>query len=264
MTNVLSRALPEPSNWQDFERLCFDVFSRVWKTNDAEMHGRVGQPQAGVDVYGTDRVEGRFVGVQCKGKDQSYGNPLTANELREEIKKAKTFDPPLDVFILATTAPNDATIQKLARELTQKHKTAWPVRGPRYWLDHLAPVGHGLSRYRQEIFSRLCAGRRRRGHRIRTVRTTRAFLQEHFTSLAAMVERGDPNDRLRTRILDLVKLIDDGSVDAGRKALGAPLVEGIRQRNAPQSLSDPRQYWIRLYYARRPSGRHSGIARRRR
>jgi hypothetical protein len=54
--------LPPPSNWQDFERLYVDVFSRIWKTNDAEMHGRTGQPQAGIDVYGTDRVEGRFVG----------------------------------------------------------------------------------------------------------------------------------------------------------------------------------------------------------
>ena len=122
MTNILSRALPPPSNWQDFERLCFDLFSRIWKTNDAEMHGRAGQPQAGVDVYGTDRLETCFVGVQCKGKDSNYGNPLSAKELREEVDKAKSFDPHLDVFILATTAPNDTTIQKVARELTQKHK----------------------------------------------------------------------------------------------------------------------------------------------
>jgi hypothetical protein len=56
MTNLLSRAFPPPANWQDFERLCFDIYSRLWKTNDAQMHGRVGQPQAGVDVYGTDRT----------------------------------------------------------------------------------------------------------------------------------------------------------------------------------------------------------------
>ena len=55
---------------------------------NAQMHGRVGQPQAGVDIYGHDRVEGVFVGVQCKGKDQGYDNPLTAAELRDEVKKA--------------------------------------------------------------------------------------------------------------------------------------------------------------------------------
>jgi tetratricopeptide (TPR) repeat protein len=218
MTNVLSRALPEPSNWQDFERLCFDLFSRVWKTNDAEMHGRVGQPQAGVDVYGSDRVEGRFVGVQCKGKDQSYGNPLTANELREEIKKAKTFDPALDVFILATTAPNDATIQKLARELTQKHKRhglfevrvmGWTTL--RQWVTDYPDI---IKKYFPDFAPVDVIGAIESDGG-----TTRALLQEHFTSLEAMIERGDPNDRLRTRILDLVKFIDDGSVDAGRKAL---------------------------------------------
>jgi len=91
MTNLLSRSFPPLSNWQDFERLCFDLYSRVWQTNDAQMHGRVGQPQSGVDIYGNDRVERKYVGVQCKGKDQGYNNPLTAAELREEVEKAKSF-----------------------------------------------------------------------------------------------------------------------------------------------------------------------------
>src|SRR5260370_35656117 len=112
MTDITNRVLPEPKNWQDFERLCFDLYSRLWKTNDAEMHGRQGQPQAGVDVYGTDRLEGRFAGVQCKGKDQGYGDKLTEAELRAEIEKAKTFDPPLEGFVFSKPAPKDATIQR--------------------------------------------------------------------------------------------------------------------------------------------------------
>jgi cellulose synthase operon protein C len=218
MTNILSRALPPPSNWQDFERLCFDVFSRIWKTNDAEMHGRAGQPQAGVDVYGTDRVEGCFVGVQCKGKDQGYGNGLAAQELREEVQKARSFDPPLDVFVLATTALNDATIQSLARALSDEHKqqdlfevrvvgwttlrqqlTDHPDVVKKYFPD-FAPV---------DVVAAIES----------SADSTRAFLQERFTSLEAMIERGDPGDRLRTRILDLAKLIEDGSVEAGLKAL---------------------------------------------
>jgi hypothetical protein len=122
MTNLLSRAFPPPSNWQDFEWLCFDVYSRMWQTNDAQLNGRVGQPQAGVDVYGTDRVENVLVGVQCKGKDQGYENPLTKVELRDEVEKAKAFRPRLNVFILATSAPNDEATQALARELTEEHK----------------------------------------------------------------------------------------------------------------------------------------------
>ena len=50
MTDITNRVLPEPKNWQDFERLCFDLYRYMWKTNDAEMNGRQGQPQSGVDV----------------------------------------------------------------------------------------------------------------------------------------------------------------------------------------------------------------------
>src|SRR5215472_6148451 len=122
MTDITNRVLPPPKNWQDFERLCYDLFRHMWKTNDAEMHGRQGQPQAGVDVYGTDRVEKRLVGVQCKGKDQGYGGALTEQELNAEIEKAKTFEPALAVFIVATTAPNDVAIQRVARTITQVHE----------------------------------------------------------------------------------------------------------------------------------------------
>src|SRR6266699_2201078 len=122
MTDITNQVLPEPKNWQDFERLCFDLYRHIWKTTDADMNGRTGQPQAGVDVYGTDRVEDKFVGVQCKGKDQGYGANLTQRELRDEIKKAKNFIPALDIFVLATTAPNDVNIQQTARIISREHK----------------------------------------------------------------------------------------------------------------------------------------------
>lgn len=126
MTDALSRSLPEPRNWQDFERLTFDVFRRLWKTTDADLHGRTGQPQNGVDVYGTDYSSdpkfGRFTGIQCKGKDAGYGGAVTESELRAEVEKALGFQPPLDVFVLATTAPNDVGIQAAARAISQEHR----------------------------------------------------------------------------------------------------------------------------------------------
>ncbi len=122
MTTPLSRALPQPNNWQDFERLSHDLYKRLWETNDAELHGRTGQPQAGVDVYGKDRKEGRFVGVQCKGKNSDYGHGVTEGELIAEIEKAKNFEPPIELFILATTAPNDQKIQAKAREISLEHR----------------------------------------------------------------------------------------------------------------------------------------------
>ena len=59
--------------------------------------------------------------MQCKGEDQGYGGAVTEKELREEIEKAKTFEPPLQVFVLATTAPNDVVIQRVARTISHEH-----------------------------------------------------------------------------------------------------------------------------------------------
>ena len=266
MTNILSRALPPPSNWQDFERLCFDVFSRIWKTNDAEMHGRTGQPQAGVDVYGTDRVEGQFVGVQCKGKDQSYGNPLTAAELREEVTKAKSFDPPLDLFVLATTAPNDATMQKLGRELTQKHKrsrlfevrvvgwtslrqrvTDYPDLVRKYFPD-FAPIDIVEA---IEFWGRGEQNRRR--------------ADEGFSGGAVYCAQSPRGTRRAGRQpadthYGLRSAYRNGVHKGGAQSLGAPLVQRIRQRHATQLLSDAGEYRIRATYAGRSTGRRSGIA----
>lgn len=121
MTDVTSRYLPPPTDWQAFERLCFDLYRSVWQTDDAHLHGRKGQKQGGIDVYGTDRRSGKRVGVQCKGKDRDFGGHVTERELKREVAAARTFQPPIDFFVLATTAPNDKTIQAVARALTEEH-----------------------------------------------------------------------------------------------------------------------------------------------
>lgn len=121
MTDVTSRHLPPPTDWQAFERLCFDLYRSVWQTDDAHLHGRKGQKQGGIDVYGTDRRSGKRVGVQCKGKDRDFGGRVTEQELKREVAAARTFHPPIDFFVLATTAPNDKTIQAVARALTEEH-----------------------------------------------------------------------------------------------------------------------------------------------
>ncbi|EAQ04630.1 hypothetical protein OB2597_05090 [Pseudooceanicola batsensis HTCC2597] len=122
MTEITNRSLRAPNDWQEFERLTYDLFRRVWETDDAHMHGRTGQEQHGVDVYGTDRRQGKRVGVQCKGKNGDYNSAVTAAELAGEVEKAKRFKPRLDRFVLVTTAPNDAKIQSQARTLNEKNQ----------------------------------------------------------------------------------------------------------------------------------------------
>jgi len=95
---------------------------KIWNDDGAQLHGRQGQVQHGVDVFGRKNGTGTYQGIQCKGKDASIGASVTETELRNEVEKAKRFKPPLSKFILATTAQNDAKIQEVARKITVEHE----------------------------------------------------------------------------------------------------------------------------------------------
>jgi tetratricopeptide (TPR) repeat protein len=125
MVDFSSTSIPQPRNWQDFEHCCRILFECILEDPQTQLHGRSGQPQSGVDIFGRRGGEGGpLVGVQCKGKDTDYGGKVTEKELRTEVKKALNFDPPLKEFILATTAPNDVEIQRVARLITDENAKA--------------------------------------------------------------------------------------------------------------------------------------------
>ncbi|HYG63739.1 MAG TPA: NB-ARC domain-containing protein [Thermoanaerobaculia bacterium] len=107
-------ALPPLRNWQDFEDLCLDLWRRLWNDPDAQKHGRQGQPQAGVDVYGRPEGGREWAGVQCKRLEEN----LTPKVIEEEVEKARTFEPALSRFIIATTARSDVHCQEAARKIT--------------------------------------------------------------------------------------------------------------------------------------------------
>lgn len=121
--SILNREFPPPIDWQAFERLCCDLYRGRWGDPETQLHGRAGQEQHGVDVFGREAGIG-WVGVQCKGKNAGYGAKPTIAELRREMGKAKKFRPPLRKFLFATTAPNDAALQQEARLLTEDHREA--------------------------------------------------------------------------------------------------------------------------------------------
>lgn len=106
--------IPIPKDWQAFERLCHKLWSQIWGDPNAQRHGRSGQPQAGVDVFGT--LKGRAVGVQCK--DKSASSHLSIGELDAECEKAVTFLPALSQFTVATTDQRDVAVQAHARKLS--------------------------------------------------------------------------------------------------------------------------------------------------
>lgn len=112
--------LPIPDNWQDFEFICHQLWKDIWGDVNAQRHGRAGQKQYGVDVYGTPLYSSKLAAVQCKDKDALLGSPLKSKELLTEATKAKKFHPAINSFSLATTAARDQSIQEVVRVLNNK------------------------------------------------------------------------------------------------------------------------------------------------
>ena len=130
--------VPPPKDWQVFERHLRDLLEAHWKS-PATMHGRTGQPQHGVDIYGQPDGDA-YHGVQCKGHDGNLNASVTETELKAEIGKAKKFTPRIAHFILATTAPRDAKIQAVVRRLNKRKTKPFPVE-VLFWDDILAIYG---------------------------------------------------------------------------------------------------------------------------
>lgn len=123
--SLSSVQLPKPKDWQAFERQTRELFACVLDDPATQMHGRSGQKQHGVDVYGRRGGAGTaWVGVQCKHSEDE----ITESELRTEFAKALNFTPPISEFILATTALRDNKIQSVARAMTTAQaSTSRPV-----------------------------------------------------------------------------------------------------------------------------------------
>jgi len=107
--------LPKPKNWQDFESIVRDAQMQRWKSTTLQKHGRPGQAQDGVDIWGPDDI-GRPVAIQCK----RYAAALTLDDVTDEIEKATKFEARLTTLFLATTADYDAKLQQQVRLLSDK------------------------------------------------------------------------------------------------------------------------------------------------
>jgi len=124
MPDISNIQIPPPANWQDFERLCADLWAAIWDDPNTQLNGRAGQSQAGVDIWGHPKGSRQISAVQCKGKEGALGAYVTPEELDAEVEKAKSFSPKIDHFIIATSAKNDARVQLHARDITARNKSA--------------------------------------------------------------------------------------------------------------------------------------------
>lgn len=111
------KTLRRPANWQDFESLCKKLWGEIWNCPEIQKNGRLGQEQSGVDVSGMPFGETEYFGIQCKGKSEYNHSQFSEQEILDEINKARTFEPKLKKYYLATTALNDVKIQAFVRKI---------------------------------------------------------------------------------------------------------------------------------------------------
>ena len=121
MPTLATIELPPPSDWNEFEDICADLFALTWGDQNTVRYGRKGQRQKGVDIRG--RIDGGSIaGVQCKGKRQWPPKKLTTPEIDKQVTAALQFTPPLSEFTIVTTADDDATLQSHADAITERHR----------------------------------------------------------------------------------------------------------------------------------------------
>lgn len=123
--------LPTPKSWDEFEEITLDALRIKWDSPNLQRHGRQGQAQNGIDIFGDDYLS-QPVGVQCKKSDKN----LTIKIIEKEINNAERFKPNIDVFFIATTFPTDSTLQKQIRLISKKRTDSgtFPV-GILFWND---------------------------------------------------------------------------------------------------------------------------------
>lgn len=119
MPTLANARYPKPTSWDEFEDICLSSFKTRWQSFNLQRHGRQGQAQLGVDIYGEDNLS-RPVGIQCKNTIHGISDALVAMEITE----AEKFRPALQSLFIATTADTDKTLQAHVRSLSATRAAA--------------------------------------------------------------------------------------------------------------------------------------------
>lgn len=121
MLDISRQQIDPPTNDDDFEDLCLDLIRELWKDPTAQKNGRRGHRQNGVDIFGCHKPT-ECGGIQCKVKERLTNKKIsTKKDIDDQIDLAKTFEPKITRYIIATTAPRDPEIQKHALIVSLEH-----------------------------------------------------------------------------------------------------------------------------------------------
>jgi hypothetical protein len=117
MSTLVASRLPKPESWIEFEKQVCAMAKIRWNSADFARHGRTGEKQYGVDVFGSAK-DGAWLGLQCKLTFKS----ITKSIILKEVKEAEGFSPALSTLYIATTADKSVKIQAFARELSDSRR----------------------------------------------------------------------------------------------------------------------------------------------
>jgi hypothetical protein len=107
--------LPVPSDWQELQRMTSALYKRIWKNEDIQEFGSLGQRQHGVDIFGSMYGRKKLGGVQCK-----CVSSFSTTELETEYREALKFTPKLSKFVIVTTTKRDTALQRKSVALSQE------------------------------------------------------------------------------------------------------------------------------------------------
>jgi hypothetical protein len=101
-----------PKDGREFEDIVLAAVRHLWRSPSFVRHGRSGQSQQGIDLYGPDDL-GRLTGVQCKATAT-----LTIADVKAEAEQADSFVPSLSGLYVASILPSNSDLQRRVRILS--------------------------------------------------------------------------------------------------------------------------------------------------
>jgi hypothetical protein len=119
MPTLAASNIPTPKSWDEFEDIALSAAKLRWSSANFYRHGRPGQRQDGVDIFGTPD-DSRQRGLQ--GKNTIGG--IDEATILKEVAAAESFQPALEELYIVTTAKRDAPLQKAVRKLSAQRKEA--------------------------------------------------------------------------------------------------------------------------------------------
>jgi hypothetical protein len=110
-----------PESEVAFEKLCLELLKRHWLRPGLERFAKKGEDQFGVDICDTLGESPQYA-AQCKLKER--WKALEPAEIRDEVRKARTFPSNLDHYAILTTGKISGAAQLAIQEINQEHKAS--------------------------------------------------------------------------------------------------------------------------------------------